>query len=359
MRGFKIVVLLTCAVALAACKRSEPPAPPEEPPAPEQESPAEEPTADPDELTPAEQAEEAAAEHIQSFLDSIPDIIATVNGVPLEADRFREEIARIAARGAQIPPERLERLQKTILQRHIEELLLEQEIERLGVAVTPEEIDAEFDSYKQRFRTEEQFENYLKHGKVTAEQIRERMQAKRALEKLIDKTADMAVSKAEAKDFYEQNERFYMDKEGVRASHILIKVAEDASDEQVAEARKKVREALALLKEGKAFEEVAKQISEGPSAPKGGELGFFGRGQMVKEFEDVAFSMEAGQVSDPVRTRFGFHIIKVIEKREERKRPFEDVREQIEESLRNKKFFQERRNLIRRLNEEAEIDILI
>ena len=105
----------------------------------------------------------------------------------------------------------------------------------------------------------------------------------------------------------------------------------------------------------RSFAMVAKEYSQGPTASKGGDLGFFSRGQMVKAFEDEAFSMEPGDISEPVRTRFGYHVIKLIDKREERQQPFEEVRGKIEESLTNKKYFQTKKELIETMRKEAEI----
>lgn len=366
MRGFQTAVVLVAALAFLACSKDKP-APPAQPqagapgeqgktPAPAPEKVAGE-TPAPEKAGEATAAKPEAAEAVD--LEKIPDVVAKVNGKEIKADEYKEEITKITSRGAKIPPERMARIKDNILKRIIEKELIDQEIAKQGITVTDEEIQAAFDEYKKRFRTEEQFENYLKHGKVTVEQIKERMRNKRALEKLIEKTGDLAVTDAEAQEFYQKNERFYVEKEGIRASHILVKVDENAPEEKVAEAKKKIEEIQAELKKGLDFDEAAKKYSEGPSSPKGGDLGFFGRGQMVKQFEDAAFALEAGQVSEPIRTRFGFHIIKVHEKRTERKKPFDEVKDQIMESLRNKKFFKERRELIKRLNDEAKIEKFI
>ena len=182
---------------------------------------------------------------------------------------------------------------------------------------------------------------------------------KKSLEKLIDARGNLKIGDAEAKQFYEKNERFYVEKAGTKASHILVKVEEKASKEQEAAALAKIKEIQKLIKAGKDFAEIAKKKSEGPSAPKGGDLGYFGKGQMVKAFEEAAFKMKKDEISGPVRTRFGFHIIKVTDRREERKKPFAEVKDRIVQSLRNKKFFQERRDLLATLRKEAKIEKFI
>lgn len=370
MRGFQTAAVLLVALAFLACSKDKPAAPEGQPGAQQPADPSKAPPAAPEGTAaptpapqPGEKAGEATAAKTEAGeavdLEKIPDVVAKVNGKELRSDEYRDELQKITSRGAKIPPERMARIKDNILKRIIEKELIDQEIAKQAIQVTDDEIQAAFDEYKKRFRTEEQFDNYLKHGKVTVEQIKERMRNKRALEKLIEKTGDLAVTDAEAQEFYEKNERFYVEKEGIRASHILVKVDEGAPEDKVAEAQKKIEEIQAELKKGLDFEEAATKFSEGPSAPKGGDLGFFGRGQMVKQFEDVAFALEPNQVSDPVRTRFGFHIIKIHEKRTERKKPFDEVKDQIVESLRNKKFFKERRTLIKRLNDEAKIEKFI
>ena len=121
----------------------------------------------------------------------------------------------------------------------------------------------------------------------------------------------------------------------------------------------KIKKVQAKLKGKATFAEVAKEFSEGPTAPKGGDLGFFGKGQMVKAFEDRAFSMKKDEVSGPVRTKFGFHIIQVTDRRDERKKPYDEVKEQIVQTLKNKRFFQERRKLLDELRKQAKVDKML
>ena len=282
--------------------------------------------------------------------------VAKVNDVEVTAGAFYQDLDKITARGAKIPADRLARIQQNILKRLIEKELIKQAVSKAGVAISDKEIEVAFVEYKKRFQTDEQFDNYLKHGRVTLDSIKARITEKKALEKLIEAKGNLEIGDKDLQEFYAKNERFYIEKAGVKASHILVKVAEKAKAADEKRALDKVKQIRKELKAGGDFAELAKKFSEGPSAPKGGDLGFFGQGQMVKDFEEVAFKMKVGTVSGPVRTRFGFHIIKVIDKREERKKPFDEVKEQISQSLKNKKFFQERRKLLESLRKGAKVE---
>jgi peptidyl-prolyl cis-trans isomerase SurA len=120
----------------------------------------------------------------------------------------------------------------------------------------------------------------------------------------------------------------------VHARHLLVQVQPKATPEQVEAARLK---AVALMGEAKKagvdFAELAKKKSEGPSASDGGDLGFFRRGVMVAEFEKAAFGLPVGGISEPIRTKFGWHVVKVEERRAVAPRPFEEVKEQLRDKL--------------------------
>jgi len=142
------------------------------------------------------------------------------------------------------------------------------------------------------------------------------------------------VAEEEISDFYELNPERFKEPEQVRARHILIKVPPDAAESEDAKAKE---EALAILKEardGKDFAGLAKKHSQGPTASKGGDLGYFTRGQMLKPFEELAFSLKKGEIGGPVRTRFGWHIIKVEDRKEAVLRTLPEVRDQIETLIR-------------------------
>lgn len=146
--------------------------------------------------------------------------------------------------------------------------------------------------------------------------------------------AQITIPEAELRARYEGTKATYRQPEQVKAQHILVSVEATATPEQDAAARAKAEEALQKAKSGSDFAELVRQYSDEPgAAERAGDLGFFGRGQMVPEFEKAVFAMQPGQISDLVRTNFGYHIIKVNERRAESVRTFEEVRPEIEARL--------------------------
>ncbi|MFC1657253.1 SurA N-terminal domain-containing protein [Candidatus Moduliflexota bacterium] len=137
----------------------------------------------------------------------------------------------------------------------------------------------------------------------------------------------------ELRGYYDVNGDEFATEEQVRAKHILFKVPESASPEEEAALRERAEFVLAKAGEGVDFAELAREFSQDGSGPGGGDLGWFGRGQMVPPFEEAAFSLGAGEVSDVVRTDFGFHVIKVEETREAGMRPFEEVEGEVREKV--------------------------
>jgi len=175
--------------------------------------------------------------------------------------------------------------------------------------VDDKEVDKKYDEVKKQYG--DQFDTLLKQQGIKEETFKNGVRASIAQEKAIEKT----ITDKELKDNY---------KPEIKASHILVK------DEATA---KKVKEELG---QGKSFEELAKQYSEDTSKEKGGDLGFFGPGKMVKEFEDAAYKLKKDEVSEPVKTQFGYHIIKVTDIKEPEK-SFEQSKADIKKELIAKK----------------------
>ncbi|PID79689.1 MAG: peptidylprolyl isomerase [Clostridiales bacterium] len=157
--------------------------------------------------------------------------------------------------------------------------------------------------------------------------------------------AEVKFDQAAVEKYYEDNKAQFVEPAKVKASHILV------PDEA------KMAEVKAALDGGEAFEAVAKAHSTCPSKERGGDLGFFGKGQMVPEFEQVAFAMNVGDVSEPVKTQFGYHVIKLDDKKPEREMLLDEVRAQIEQHLLHQAQNQAYFDKIAELKETYKVDV--
>lgn len=142
-----------------------------------------------------------------------------------------------------------------------------------------------------------------------------------------------AITDEEVARYYAEHKSEYTEPEKVKARHILIEIPEDADKKAKEKARKRIAEIDKKLAEGAEFAALAREYSDGPSAARGGDLGWFSRGSMVKPFEKAAFELDPGAVSEPVRTRFGLHLIKVEDHRRAGTKPLKEVRDKIREKL--------------------------
>lgn len=131
----------------------------------------------------------------------------------------------------------------------------------------------------------------------------------------------IVVTDEELKEYYEKHKSMFKTEEMIKASHVLVETEEQAN------------EILEDITDGLSFEEAAEKYSSCPSKQNGGDLGQFGRGQMVKEFEDAAFAMQVGEISEPVKTQFGYHIIKLTEHIPARNSEFEEVYQEVKDGF--------------------------
>ncbi len=175
------------------------------------------------------------------------------------------------------------------------------------------------------------------------EEARRNLLQRYAVENLI---ADVTITEDEIKTFYSQNEDQFATGAEVTASHILV------------ETEGEIKQAMEEISKGLSFEDAAKKYSTCPSNANGGQLGTFSRGKMVPEFEDVAFSLSEGETSEPVKTQFGYHLVKVDAKKESGVASFEEVKTSIESQLLNQKQFDLYNQKVTELKETYPVEIL-
>jgi len=287
--------------------------------------------------------------------------IATVNGAPISKTAFDRQmnIARqqFFKQGMLPDEEQMKRIREQVLEDLISNELLYQESLKYGVTVENDDVEKRYSEVRSQFQDEAQFQNAMDAMNYTEKSLKfdlERMLSVDVFinEELVQKTT---VTEDETRDFYEKNPNYFMQPEQLRASHILITLDDKDNEEKKQTALQRIKEVQAKLESGEDFASLAEEYSEGPSSEKGGDLGFFQRGQMVKAFEDAAFALEQGEVSDIVETSFGYHLITVTDRKTEMTAPYDSVKANIEQHLRQKRVAQKARVLLDTLRETATI----
>ena len=234
---------------------------------------------------------------------------------------------------------------KNILNQLIDYELFYQQAQKEKVKISDDEINLEIDKIKDNFSSPEEFNEALKANNITLVRLKEDLKRQLMINSILEGTRNqVSISDEELLEYYNENKESFLEPEQVHARHILVETEEEANN------------LLLQLKEGLTdFAELAKEKSIGPSAPSGGDLGFFAKGQMVKEFEDAAFSLEPGEISGVVQTQFGYHIIKCEEKKEEYSPTFEEAKERISNTLKYQRENEAISALTSKLREEAVI----
>lgn len=291
--------------------------------------------------------------------------VAKVNGVEIPREPFNKEykvtIERYQRARHDVQPALRERLKDNIVRRLVDAELIRQQAEKLQVVITQAEKDEQWEAHKKRYGTDEAFKSFLERAGTTAEDVRSQFEANLLREKVFAKVSEsVSVPPAEAKDFYEKNQARYDEPEQIQASHILIRLAPNATPEEKAQKKARAEEALKKVKaKGADFAALAKEYGEDPTKDRGGDLGLFTKGRMVKAFEDAAWAMKDGQISGIVETQFGFHIIKKTGHKAAAKKKYEQVADQIEKSLLAKKKNEAIRDALAKWKNEANIELIV
>lgn len=223
--------------------------------------------------------------------------------------------------------------------------LIMQEGKKCGLSVNEEEVDEELETIidEHFMGMEDQFESYLESQGIPTEFIRSETRISLMAKKIV--SHDLEIGDSEAREYFEENQKLFDIPEEVRARHILVETEDEAL------------EMIARLENGEDFADLAKENSQDSgSKDEGGDLGFFTRGKMVKEFEETAFELEDGERSGPVKTYHGYHVIERLEYKEGREVEYEEVADEVKETIWEEKVPQLIQELISRLREEALID---
>ncbi|MDX2447129.1 MAG: peptidylprolyl isomerase [Desulfobacterales bacterium] len=297
-----------------------------------------------------------------SQTENTPDTtVVIVNDTPITEADVNLEVKRILfqAKAMQQPIDEsmMGSMRDKVINSLINRELLYQQSKTMGITTNAAEIDNSIDQIKQRLEAGQSFENLLAEMGITTKTMRAQVGQANAIQKLMEMVVypRAMVSEKESRIFFENNPQYFKKPEEVKASHILIQVAPDAGNEEKLAARKKIEDIQKKLEAGGDFADLARQYSEGPSKVSGGDLGYFDRKKMVKPFADAAFALKPGEVSDIVETRFGFHLIKVYDKKAKSVYVFENIKDRLTEMLRQQKIQDETVLYIEELRKTADV----
>lgn len=285
-------------------------------------------------------------------------VVATVGGVKITLaeldllssywmDRQSPETRRAVVLGD---------LQHRALDKLIEQILLVGEAERRGFSVPDSVVQRNLREWESAASGDQTLEQRLEKCHVSRETVAEHLRRDAIIQQMVVQIMNdsLALSDAEVRAYYSAHPD-YFDNKQVRASHILLGMPAGSPPESLAAAEQRINALYARLQNGEDFATLARKYSTCPSAPQGGDLGLTGRGRWVKPFEDAAFSLNPGEISKPVRTDFGYHIIKVTDVVGGTPTPFDDVKVAIAQYLRNEKTQQAVDRLADRLRASADI----
>jgi peptidyl-prolyl cis-trans isomerase C len=289
---------------------------------------------------------------------------AEVNGVVITQEdvnrqMFALEQQILSTQGKAIRPDMVPGVRNQILNDLIGKELLYQESQEQKMAVEEKTVNEKVESLKKQFPSEKVFQDEMRQMSLTEGTLRSHIKKDLAVQQLVEKDilVKVHVSDEDAKAFYDGHPDLFKEPEKVRASHILLKVEANAEPAKKEETRKKMEGIKKRLENGEDFAALAKELSQDPSAEKGGDLGFFERGKMVKAFEDAAFSLKPGEVSGIVESPFGYHLIKVFDRQAERTVPYSESKERIKKYLWRVKFMEQKNVYVEALKKKGKVEI--
>jgi len=304
-----------------------------------------------------------AASAIKPMPANIPPVVARVNGEAIERWEFENAVKRIETRaGGPVPPDKRDEVLRSVLDQLVAYHLLAQESRARKMDVDDATVEAQVGQLRGSFPTDQAFQQNIAAQGLTMDQVRQQARTNLLVQKVIDAevASKIVVQDAEVSAFYQQNLDRFKQGDTVHASHILIGLPQNPSAEQKTAAKTKAQAVLKQVRGGGDFAALARAESQDTgSAQNGGDLGFFPKGQMTPPFEEAAFRTKPGAVSAVVETPFGFHIIKVHERRAPRTAPLAEVGVQIKNFLEQGQRQQKLEQFVEQVKTKSKIEILV
>ncbi|NIN92934.1 foldase [bacterium] len=282
-------------------------------------------------------------------------VAATVNGKKIYLKEVEKQYESLIKQHQQsgVPQSEQKKMEKeykkSILDSLIDQELMLSEADRRGIKVTEKELNDRMNSIRQMFPDEKQFQDALKRENIEISELKENIRRQGLISKLSEEvTKGLKVTEEETRKYYDENPAQFEHEEQIQANHILVEDEAQAKD---------IKD---QLEKGADFAELAKKYSKDPgNKDKGGDLGLVSHGQMVPEFEEALFKLQPGDISDPVKTTYGFHIIKAGERKPAGKNTYEEAKKDVENRLLQQKKQNKFSAFVQDLKKKAKIKVMI
>ncbi len=294
-----------------------------------------------------------------SFASIVDGVAAKINEEIITIGEVKKRVKEIAKIRKITSPEKLKKIEFELINKMVEDKLLLLKAEEVGVTAEEPDVDLAMKDLREKNRvSEEQFEMMLRKGGYTIEKYREELRNQIIISKVVgfEVRAKINLSEKEIKKYYETHKKEFVQPEEVKASHILISKKDYTSDDEIKEAALDI---YSQIKKGENFESMARLYSDDASSSDGGDLGFFKRGVMVPKFEEMAFKLKVGEVGRPVKTGFGYHIIKIAARKEAVPLSFEDAKKDIEKKLSKDQWNEKFKEVIDEIRAKNYVEIMI
>ena len=251
--------------------------------------------------------------------------------------------------------EKASQARQEFLNKIIDDKLILSEAKRKQVIVKDTEVDEMMSEVRNKFPTREAFLKAIEDQGLTEKKLWNRFHDQLMTQKLVnyEVKSKVSVSPGEVNEYYKAHSQEFIQGDQVRLQHILIRVSTHSEEE----AKSLVESLASQIKQGKPFEELAKSYSEGTEAKEGGEMGWVEQGQLLGEIDKEVFSLKAGEVTGPIKSSLGYHLFKVVDRKQFSVRPLPDVRGQIQDTLFKEKLRTRLENWMQSLKKSAYISI--
>ncbi len=295
--------------------------------------------------------------------DSAEDqIVAVVNGSPIKYAEFKQELdstyKRFHEAGQLVDGLMYEQLKDEILESLINLRLLYQHSQDKGIRIDESEVDSYYQAKVAQYPSKRDYETSIKAAGLTDADITMRIRRTLGAQKFVEKhiAPQVTVTDEEVQAYYEANPNEFEHNVLVHAAHILIKVSPWADKETRRKAKQKLVDIRVQIEAGAGFAEMARKYSEGPSKANGGDLGYFGYAQMAPSFETAAFALKPGEISEVVTTQFGYHLIKVYDRRPAGKETLEEAAPILKSRFQRERLDTHLRQVVDQLKAKASIE---